>query len=137
VLAWVSTTAAVISGAPPPQGPVQLTLHRPSTWQDQTVNLTPSALPPPPLVSATAPRADIAEVKLAAFGPNAEATVFTAITNLHLGEKLRGVILDLRGNGGGSPTEVPACWVVSYAARSGVPTSTETATARPTTPTTL
>jgi len=32
--------------------------------------------------------------------------VFTAIANLHLGDKLRGVILDLRGNGGGSPTEV-------------------------------
>ena len=104
-LTRVSDVAAYLSGAPP-RGPVQLTLHRPSTGQDQTVNLTPSALPPPPLVSATAPRADVAEVKLAAFGPNAAAMVFTAITNLHLGEKLRGVILDLRGNGGGLPTEV-------------------------------
>jgi carboxyl-terminal processing protease len=106
VLAWVSTTAAVISGAPPLQGPVQLTLHRPSTGQDQTVNLTPSVLPPPPPVSATAPRGDIAEVKLAVFGPNAAAMVFTAIANLHRGDELKGVILDLRGNGGGSPTEV-------------------------------
>src|SRR5882757_9717959 len=69
-LTRVSDVAAYLSGAPP-RGPVQLTLHRPSTGQDQTVNLTPSALPPPPLVSATAPRADVAEVKLAAFGPNA------------------------------------------------------------------
>src|SRR5882757_3270441 len=106
VLAWVSTTTAVISGAPPPRGPVQLTLHRPSTGQDQTLNLTPSVLPPPPPLSATAPRGDIAEIKLAVFGPNAAAMVFTAIANLHLGDKLKGVILDLRGNGGGSPTEV-------------------------------
>jgi carboxyl-terminal processing protease len=105
VLAWVSPIAAAISGLPPAQVPVQLALHRPSTGQDQTVQLTPSALPPPPMVSAVALRGSVAEVKLATFGPNAAAMVFTAIANLHLGDKLRGVILDLRGNYGGSPIE--------------------------------
>jgi len=57
-------------------------------------------------LSATALGGDIAEIKLAGFGPNAAAMVFTAIANLHLGDKPKGVILDLRGNGGGSPTEV-------------------------------
>jgi len=76
VLAWVSTTAALTSGAPPPRGPVQLALHRPSTGQDQTVDLTPNDLPPPPPpVAATALGGDIAKVKLTAFAPKAAAVV--------------------------------------------------------------
>ena len=105
-LAQVSDVAAYYSGAPPSRDPVLLALNRPSTGRDWSVALTPGLVPRPPPVSATALGADIAEVKLTAFGPNAAAMVFTAIANLHLGDKLRGVILDLRGNGGGLPTEV-------------------------------
>jgi carboxyl-terminal processing protease len=105
-LTRVSDIAAYYSGAPPSPDPVLLDLHRPSTGRDWSVALTPSLVPRPPPVTATVLNGDMAEVKLTAFGPNAAAMLFTTITNLHLGDKLKGVILDLRGNGGGSPTEV-------------------------------
>jgi carboxyl-terminal processing protease len=70
------------------------------------VDLTPSVVPPPPPVSATVLGGDIAAVKLTGFAPNAATMVFTAIADLHTGDEPRGVILDLRGNTGGSPTEV-------------------------------
>lgn len=105
-LAWISNTEAVALHLPPSPNPVQLLVHRPSDGADHTVTLTPSAASQPTPVSASVVGGDIALIKLASFDPGAADKVFNAITDLHLGDQLRGVVLDLRGNGGGSPAEV-------------------------------
>ncbi|MGE5289782.1 MAG: S41 family peptidase [Micromonosporaceae bacterium] len=56
-----------------------------------------------PAVSSKLPRGHIAYVKLPEFSPRAAAQVLQAISGLASKATLRGVILDLRGNGGGSP----------------------------------
>jgi carboxyl-terminal processing protease len=57
-------------------------------------------------VTSTLLRGNIAEVRLTAFAPHVTDQVLQAIADLGRAAKLRGLILDLRGNGGGSPTEV-------------------------------
>jgi carboxyl-terminal processing protease len=81
-------------------------LQRPATGRTWTVTLTPALYqpPPPPAVSARLLNGDIAYVQLPGFYPGAADQVLQAIAAT--GAKLRGVILDLRGNGGGSPAEV-------------------------------
>ena len=82
-------------------------LQRPATGRTWTVTLTPALYQaPPPPVSAKLLKGDIAYVQLPGFFDGAADQVLQAITNLAAGAKLRGLILDLRGNGGGSPTEV-------------------------------
>jgi len=58
---------------------------------------------PRPLVTAKKLPGDIASVRLSGFAPQAADQVFAAIRNLG---PVRGLVLDLRGNGGGSPVEV-------------------------------
>ncbi len=48
---------------------------------------------------------DIAYVRLRGFAPDSADRVLRAIARLRKGRTLSGVVLDLRGNGGGSPTE--------------------------------
>jgi carboxyl-terminal processing protease len=48
----------------------------------------------------------IAYVRLDGFAPDAADRVFRVISRLGTGRTLTGVVLDLRGNGGGSPDEV-------------------------------
>jgi carboxyl-terminal processing protease len=48
---------------------------------------------------------DIAYVRMRGFAPDSADRVFKAISRLRAGRTLTGVVLDLRGNGGGSPTE--------------------------------
>jgi carboxyl-terminal processing protease len=86
----------------PPQG-IQLTLTRPSTGENWTVNLQPTAYIPPMGVTARVLANAIAYVRLPGFLPNAADLVIQAIQGLHLGNNLRGIILDLRSNGGGAP----------------------------------
>ena len=50
---------------------------------------------------------DIAYVQLSAFNPGAASQVLAAVKSLEKTATLRGLILDLRGNGGGSPAEDP------------------------------
>jgi carboxyl-terminal processing protease len=90
-----------------PPGRVPVRLHRPATGRTWTVTLTPAIYPAPPL-AATAKllHEDIAYVQLPGFFPGAAGQVLQAITNLAPRAKLRGLILDLRGNTGGSPAEV-------------------------------
>ena len=54
-------------------------------------------------VSAQLLSGDIAYVQLPGFFPGAADQVLQAITNPAKGARLRGLILDLRGNGGGDP----------------------------------
>ncbi len=91
----------------PPAGRVSVRLHRPATGRTWTVPLTPALYPAPPLAaSAKLLKGDIAYVQLPGFFPGAAGQVLQAITNLATRAKLRGLILDLRGNTGGSPAEV-------------------------------
>jgi carboxyl-terminal processing protease len=97
----------LLYGPYPPPGRVPVRLDRPATGRTWTVTLTPAIYPAPPL-AATAKllHEDIAYVQLPGFFPGAAGQVLQAITNLAPRAKLRGLILDLRGNTGGSPAEV-------------------------------
>jgi C-terminal processing protease CtpA/Prc len=57
-------------------------------------------------VSATVLAGDIAYVTLSSFVPDAGTQVLAAIGDLHLGSRLRGIVLDLRSGGGGAPAGV-------------------------------
>lgn len=88
---------------------VHLTLLRPSTGRNWAVDLTPTLFAPPPpssVVSARVLSDSLAYVKLTQFTPDAANLVLGAIANLHLGDRLRGIILDLRDNHGGDPDAV-------------------------------
>ena len=96
----------LLFGPDPQPGRLSVQLQRPATGRTWTVTLTPALYqgPPPPAVSAKLLNGDIAYVQLPGFYPGAADQVLQAIAAT--GAKLRGVILDLRGNGGGSPAEV-------------------------------
>ncbi|MDI5974960.1 S41 family peptidase [Amycolatopsis magusensis] len=88
---------------------VRMSVHRPSSGETLDFSMTAVASPPPsgpPQHEAELLPGDLAYVKLPGFGPQAADTVFAAIAKLGEGRKLRGVVLDLRGNGGGSPEQV-------------------------------
>ncbi|MFI6484369.1 S41 family peptidase [Nonomuraea sp. NPDC050663] len=48
---------------------------------------------------------DVAYVKMTGFAPDSANRVLRAVTRMRAGRTLSGVVLDLRGNGGGSPVE--------------------------------
>jgi carboxyl-terminal processing protease len=89
---------------------VRITLRRPVNGRTWTVTMKPRlyrpATPPGPVVTVTLLDGDIAGIRLAGFAPNAADQVRQAIATLGTGRTLRGIVLDLRGNTGGSPTEV-------------------------------
>lgn len=97
VLSWL--------GQAPPQG-VRLALTRPSTGAIWVVTLQPTAYFLPRGVTAHVLINSIALVRLPGFLPNTADLVIQAIQGLHLGNNLRGIILDLRSNGGGDPEGV-------------------------------
>jgi carboxyl-terminal processing protease len=84
---------------------IRVTVRRPSTGRTWTVTMKPTVFQPAPqeLVTAKLLPGGIADVQLAGFAPQAADQIFEAIKKLGT---VRGLILDLRGNGGGSPTEV-------------------------------
>jgi len=83
---------------------VTLQLQRPATGHTWTVTLTPAlytgSAPP---VSATLMNGNIAYVALPQFSGGAITQAMSAIASLGKQAHLRGLILDLRGNTGGSP----------------------------------
>lgn len=94
---------------PPKKAPVRLTLQRPATGTSWTVEITPAAVAPPrpPATSGSLLPGDIAKVNLAGFSSGTAANeVLQAIADLRKTADVRGVVLDLRGNRGGSPAEV-------------------------------
>jgi carboxyl-terminal processing protease len=99
VMAWLDQVY-------PQQEKVQVALQRPSTGRVWSVAIAPDFSPPSPLVSGKLVRGDVAYVQLTAFGPNAANTVLQTVSSLAAVHALRGLVLDLRGNAGGDPTEV-------------------------------
>ena len=93
----------LLTGPYPQPGRVSVQLHRPATGRTWTVTLTPALYQaPPPAVSAKLLNGHIAYVQLPGFFPGSADQVLQAITGLAPRAKLRGLILDLRGNGGGT-----------------------------------
>ncbi|MBP2320326.1 carboxyl-terminal processing protease [Kibdelosporangium banguiense] len=91
-----------------PEGkPVKMTIRRPSTNETFTADVTPVRfqLPPRGVTSNLLP-GDVGYVKMPGFAGGFADAVLKAIADMRKDRTLRGVVLDLRGNGGGSPTEV-------------------------------
>ncbi|MGW4410338.1 S41 family peptidase [Nonomuraea sp. NPDC004702] len=106
-------TPAVVAALHPryPQAaPVRLRLLRPDTGRRRTVTLKPRLFQPDPdtlpVVAAGLLAGDVAHVRMSGFAPDSADRVLRAIARLRTGRTLAGVVLDLRGNGGGSPEEV-------------------------------
>ncbi|WP_049564024.1 S41 family peptidase [Nonomuraea sp. SBT364] len=89
--------------------PVRLRLLRQSTGRRWTVTLKPGLyqrdLAALQVVRSRLLDDDTAYVRMTGFAPDAANRVFKAISRLRAGRTLNGVVLDLRGNGGGSPDE--------------------------------
>ena len=94
----------LLFGPYPQAGRVSVQLQRPATGRTWTVTLTPAfnQAPPSPGVSRKLLNGDIAYVQLTGFFPGSADPVLQAISDLAAGAKLHGLILDLRGNGGGT-----------------------------------
>jgi carboxyl-terminal processing protease len=93
----------LLTGPYPAPGRVTVRLHRPATGRTWTLTLTPALYPaPPPPVAAKLLNGDIGYVLLPGFFPGAADQVLQAVHGLAGNAKLRGLILDLRGNGGGT-----------------------------------
>ncbi|TMR06251.1 peptidase [Nonomuraea turkmeniaca] len=93
----------------PDARPVRLRLLRQATGHRWSVTLKPG-LYPRDLTALQVVRSklvddDIAYVRMTGFSPDSANRVLRAITRLRTGRTLSGVVLDLRGNGGGSPVE--------------------------------
>ncbi len=93
----------------PDARPVELRLLRQSTGRRWNVRLAPGLFQRD-LVTLQAVRSkllddDIAYVRMTGFAPDSANRVLTAVSRLRKGRTLSGVVLDLRGNDGGSPTE--------------------------------
>jgi carboxyl-terminal processing protease len=99
--------APLVNDTYPLPGHVALRLYRPATGRTWTVTLSPALFKgSAPAVSSRLLDGHIAYVQLPSFYPGAATQVLDAITTLGKHAKLRGVILDLRGNSGGLATEV-------------------------------
>lgn len=93
----------------PEARPVRLRLLRQTTGRHWTVTLKPGLyqrdLAMLQVVRSKLLEDGIAYVRLAGFAPDSANRVFKAVSRLRTGRTLTGVVLDLRGNGGGSPVE--------------------------------
>ncbi|MFL6076212.1 MAG: S41 family peptidase [Mycobacteriales bacterium] len=102
--------AALLQQAYPQADVVAVTVRRPSTGRTWTVSMRPGLFTPDPAatrnVTSKLLDGDVAYVKLGGFAPHAADDVLAAVDALAKGRTLRGLVLDLRGNGGGSPAEV-------------------------------
>ncbi|GAB3003440.1 S41 family peptidase [Saccharothrix stipae] len=86
---------------------VRLTARRPVTGETFTATATAARFSSPrPGVQSRLVDGDVAHVTLPGFAPPLADEVLAAIAKLRAGTALRGVVLDLRGNGGGSPEAV-------------------------------
>ncbi|MEU8196637.1 S41 family peptidase [Microbispora amethystogenes] len=93
----------------PEDGPVRLRLLRKKTGRRWTVTLKPGLFRPDPATTQVVTSGllgnGVAYVRLSAFAPDVADRAFRAISRMRAGHPLTGVVLDVRGNGGGSPDE--------------------------------
>ncbi|MGC5016313.1 S41 family peptidase [Streptosporangium sp. DT93] len=97
----------------PEARPVRLRLLRQATGRRWSVRLVPGLYPRDPatlrVVQSKLLNGDngdgVAYVRVAGFTSDAANRVFKAVSRLRAGRTLSGLVLDLRGNGGGSPAE--------------------------------
>jgi carboxyl-terminal processing protease len=86
---------------------LRLALHRPATGRSWTPELAPALRPLPTFLAVKLADGDVADVQLRSFGvPGIANQALDAIASLHAHHPLRGVVIDVRGNGGGAPQEV-------------------------------
>jgi carboxyl-terminal processing protease len=99
VLTWFTTGEPGVT--------VRLALHRPATGADLTVAMTtgPSSLSPAEVGSRLVD-GNIAYVSLPGYTVRNADAVLAAVAELRGQAELRGIVLDLRGNGGGDPVAV-------------------------------
>lgn len=91
----------------PDLAPVSVRLLRPATGRTWSVRLAPAVYPSPSLAPvARLVSGDTAYVTMPAFAGGSADQVLSVVSALARGTGLRGVVLDLRGNQGGSPAEV-------------------------------
>ncbi|GLW24749.1 hypothetical protein Mame01_47910 [Microbispora amethystogenes] len=94
----------------PEDRPVRLRLLRQSSGWRWTVTLKPGLYQPDPaavqVVTSKLLEHGVAYVRLSGFAPDVADRTLRAISRMGGGRTLTGVVLDLRGNGGGSPDEV-------------------------------
>lgn len=91
----------------PQQQALRITVRWPVTGATRTVTITPALYKAPAPVTSKLLDGDIAYVQLSAFNPGAANQVLAAVKSQEKTAKLRALILDVRGNGGGSPAEDP------------------------------
>ncbi|HEY3956606.1 MAG TPA: S41 family peptidase [Streptosporangiaceae bacterium] len=91
----------------PEQQAVRVTIRWPVTGATRTATITPALYRAPAPVTSKLLDGDIAYVQLSAFNPGTASQVLATVKGLEKMATLRGLILDLRGNGGGSPAENP------------------------------
>ncbi|MEU7747939.1 S41 family peptidase [Nonomuraea sp. NPDC049158] len=93
----------------PEARPVRLRLLRQSTGRRWSLTLKPGLyqrdLAALQVVQSKLLDGSIAYVRMRGFAPDSANRVLKAISRLRTGRTLTGVVLDLRGNGGGSPVE--------------------------------
>ncbi|MBN6056629.1 peptidase [Nonomuraea sp. RK-328] len=105
------STSAIAALYPqyPEARPVRLRLLRQSTGRRWTVTLKPGLyqrdLAALQVVQSKLLEDGIGYVRMRGFAPDSADRVLKAISRLRTGRTLTGVVLDLRGNGGGSPAE--------------------------------
>lgn len=105
------TPAAIAALHPeyPEATPVRLRVLRETTGRRWTVSLKPGVFTPDlaklQRVTSKLLSDSVAYVKLTGFAPDAATRVLKAIATLRAGRTLTGVVLDLRGNTGGSADE--------------------------------
>lgn len=94
----------------PQQQPLRLALYRPATGRTWTITLRPVVYTLTAAATAVVTSrlldGNVAHVRLAAFAPGSAGQVLSAIGSLRKDRTLRGIILDLRNNGGGETPEV-------------------------------
>ncbi|MFI7617945.1 S41 family peptidase [Nonomuraea terrae] len=106
----VPAAVAALHPRYPEDRPVRLRLLRQDTGRRWSVTLKPGSYRPDPAalqpLTTELPRDSVAYVRLRGFAPDSADRVLRAIARLRAGRTLTGLVLDLRGNGGGSPGEV-------------------------------
>jgi carboxyl-terminal processing protease len=132
----------LLNPAWPQHQSVLLTLRWPVTGATRTITLTPARYnlgPLPPQVTSRLLAGHIGYLQLYSFPPNAGSIILAAISKLEKKAKLRGIILDLRGNAGGSPAGIASMaglfehgepWATAAPAPGCAPPATPTATRR-------